>query len=100
MFPRRNWWMVIVGLLLFVPALLAAEIHSGKVLAVAAGSITIRDEKDMANEKVLVTADTKITRNGKAAKLTDIGIGDQAKIDASEIDGKLTAKSIEAFMPE
>lgn len=100
MFSRRNWWLVAVGLLAVVPTLLAAEIHSGKVLAVGSGSITIRDEKDMANEKVLVTADTKITRNGKPAKLTDIGVGDQAKINASEVDGKLTAKSIEAFQPE
>lgn len=100
MFPRRSLGLVAVLLLVLVPALLAAEIHSGKVLAVGTGAITIRDERDMANERILVTAETKITRNGKPAKLSDLGIGDMAKIDANEVGGKLTAKSIEAFMPE
>lgn len=80
--------------------LIAREIHEGKVLAVGNSSITIRDKRDMDDDRILVTAETKITRNGKPAKLSDIGLGDKAKIDASEVDGKLTAKTIEAFMPE
>jgi hypothetical protein len=101
MFARRNLGWVLLGLLVFVPALLAAaEIHSGRVLAVGATSITIRDERDMEDEKILVTAETKITRNGKPAKVSDLGIGDKAKVDANEAGGKLTAKSIEAFSAE
>lgn len=78
----------------------AAEVHKGKVLAVSDKSITIRDDRDMDDDMIRVTNETKITRNGKAAKLADIGIGDVAKIEATEVDGKLTAKSIDAFMPE
>ena len=101
MFARRNLGWVLLGLLVFVPAsLAAAEIHSGRVLAVGATSITIRDERDMEDEKILVTAETKITRNGKPAKISDLGIGDKAKVDANEAGGKLTAKSIEAFSAE
>jgi hypothetical protein len=101
MFPRRHFGLVLLGLLIVIPALLvAAEIHSGRVLAVGADSITIRDDRDKEDEKILVTAETKITRNGKPAKVSDIGIGDKAKVDAKEAGGKLTANSIEAFSAE
>jgi hypothetical protein len=101
MFARRNLGWVLLGLMAFVPSLLAAaEIHSGRVLAVGADSISIRDERDKEDERIIVTAETKITRNGKPAKISDIGIGDKAKVEATEAGGKLTAKSIEAFSAE
>lgn len=100
MLTRRLFCFVVVSLLSTALPLMAREIHEGKVLAVGASSITIRDARDIEDDRILVTAETKITRNGKPAKLSDIGLGDKAKIDASEVDGKLTAKSIEAFMPQ
>lgn len=101
MLSRRPIVVVTLGFALGAGLFLhAAEIHKGKVLAVGDKSITIRDDRDMDDDRILVTKDTKITRNGKPAKLADLGIGDLAKIDADEVDGKLTAKSIEAFMPE
>jgi hypothetical protein len=100
MLSRRLAVATIAAVFTLSLPLLAAEIHKGKVLAVNARSITIRDDGDMDDDRILVTAETKITRNGKPAKLADIGIGDMAKVDATEVDGKLTAKSIDAFMPE
>jgi hypothetical protein len=91
--------MVLVAVLGLTP-LLAMEIHSGKVLAVGKDYVTVRDKMDMDDDRIFVTAETKITRNGKAARLSDIGIGDLARVDAKEADGKLIAVTIDAMMPE
>jgi hypothetical protein len=101
MLSRRLFCMVtVVALIAGSTLALAAEIHSGKVLSIGKSSLTIRDDRDGEDELIQVTAETKITRNGKPAKLSDIGIGDKAKVDAKEAEGKLTAKSIEAFVLE
>ena len=99
MFALRCGIVLAVLLALILP-LQAAEVHSGKILSVGAKSITILDERDGEDENIAVTATTKITRNGKPAKLSELGVGDKAKIDATESGGKLTANSIEAFMAE
>jgi hypothetical protein len=96
----RSLLVALLILCLTTLPLLALELHSGKVLAVQQKSITIRDDRDNDDDKIMVTADTKITRNGKPAKISDIGIGDKATVDATEVDGKLVAKSIDAVMPE
>lgn len=72
------------------------EVHDGKVVAVGADSITILDRKDDETDKFIVNADTKITRNGKPAKLSDVQVSDRAKIVAVQEGGKLIAKSITA----
>ncbi|QDU25665.1 hypothetical protein ETAA8_07350 [Anatilimnocola aggregata] len=100
MFSKLMVSVVMVVMIGSTTSLLARELHVGKVLAAGNGSITIRDTRDMDDDRFVVTAETKITRNGKPAKLSDLGIGDQAKINATEANGKLTAVSIEAFMPE
>lgn len=100
MVARRLFCMVAVLALLGSPLLLAAEVHSGKVISVGKSSITVRDDRDGENDVIQVTGDTKITRNGKPAKLTDIAVGDKCKVEATDVQGKLQAKSIEAFMPE
>lgn len=86
--------------LLFAAPLLAREVHEGRILAVGESSITLRDRRDQEDDKIEVTADTKITRNGKPAKLSELAAGDKAKVEVAEAAGKLTAKSIQAFMPE
>jgi len=80
----------------------ADEIHEGKVVAVGEMTITILDRRDGDNDTFVVTAQTKITKNGKSAKLTDIQAGDMAKVTASalEMGGKLVAKEISAVAPE
>ena len=76
------------------------EAHEGKVLSVGTSSITVNDVKDGDNDKFEVTAETKITLNGKPAKLTDIQAGDRAKVTATGKGNKLVAKEIAARSPE
>ena len=99
MFTRHGFLVLLLLISLVLP-LIAAELHPGKILSVGTDSITILDDRDGEEEKVTVTPQTKITRNGKPAKLSDLAVGDKAKIDATESRGKLTAKTIEAFMAE
>lgn len=90
----------LIAVLALACPVLAWDLHTGQILAVGKSSITVRDSRDNEDEAIAVTAETKITRNGKPAKLSDLAIGDKAEVDATELDGKLTAKSIKAFMPE
>lgn len=76
------------------------EIHEGKVLSVSTSSITVNDIKDGDNDTFEVTAETKITLNGKPAKLTEIQAGDRAKVTATMKGDKFTAKEIAARSPE
>jgi hypothetical protein len=80
-------------------ALAADEIHEGKVVAVGDGKIMVLDNGDDDNDTFVVTAETKITRNGKPAKLSDVQPGDKAKVTAGSRDGMLMAKEIAAFAP-
>jgi hypothetical protein len=76
------------------------ETHQGKVISVGAGEIVVLDDKDGDNDRFAVSAETKITRNGKPAKLSEVFVGDRAKVIAAQVNGKLVAKSIEARAPE
>lgn len=80
----------------------ADEIHKGKVVAVGENTITVLDDRDGDNDSFAVSIQTKITKNGKPAKLSEIRVGDIAKVTASavEMDGKLVAKEISAVAPE
>lgn len=100
MTPGRSWLLALIAIVALSATLFARELHTGRIISVGATSITVRDDRDQENDKIEVTAETKITRNGKPAKLTDLAAGDKAKVDATDVGGKLTAKSIEAFMPE
>lgn len=100
MSPCRAFCFALAAAVTLTAPLLAFEIHSGRLISVGKSTVTIRDDRDGENDKIEVTAETKITRNGKPAKLSDLAVGDKTKVDASEVNGKLTAKSIEAFMPE
>lgn len=76
------------------------EVHEGKVVSVSDGKITVFDKRDSENDTFVVTAETKISRNGKPAKLSDIQAGDMAKIIATSQGAKLIAKQIIAAAPE
>lgn len=78
----------------------AEETHEGKVISVGAAEIVVLDNRDGDNDRFVVTAETKVTRNGKPAKLSEILAGDRAKVVAGSSDGKLVAKSIDARAPE
>lgn len=81
-------------------ALADDEVHEGKVLSVGTSSITVNDEKDGDNDTFTVTSDTKITINGKPAKLSELHAGDRAKVTATQKGDKLVAKEIAARSPE
>lgn len=88
------------ALLLARAALAADEFHEGKVIAVGDGKITVLDNRDDDNDTFIVTAETKIARNGKPAKLSDVQVGDKAKVTSAKRDGVLVAKEIAAVAPE
>jgi hypothetical protein len=76
------------------------EVHEGKVVSVSDGKITVLDKRDGENDTFVVTTETKISRNGKPAKLSDVQAGDMAKIIATSQGEKLIAKQIVAVAPE
>ncbi len=79
----------------------AEEPQEGKVIAVGKDSITILDKVEGDNDMYLVDGATKITRAGKAAKLSDIQVGDRVKIVVGRPEnGKQVAKEITALPPE
>jgi hypothetical protein len=82
------------------PLLAADEIHEGKVVSVGGGTITVLDKRDGDNDTFIVNAQTKLLRNGKPAKLSDIQPGDMAKVTAVSDGDKLVAKEVVAVAPE
>jgi hypothetical protein len=101
------WRSLIAAAVLGVAAILAVrsamaadEIHEGKVLSVGEGKITVLDNRDDDNDTFIVTSETKITRNGKPAKLSDVQAGDKARVSATSQGGMLIAKEIAATAPQ
>jgi hypothetical protein len=99
------WRSILAGVMLATliiairSAVAADEIHEGKVIAVGDGKITVLDNRDDDNDTFVVTAETKITRNGKPGKLSDVQPGDKAKVTAALRDGGLVAREIVAMAP-
>jgi hypothetical protein len=98
---RSNLLLVLLALLTFCiqAARAADEIHEGKVVVVGESTITVLDKRDGDQDTFVVTVQTKITKNGKSVKLSEIQAGDAVKVTASavEMDGKLVAKEIMAI---
>jgi hypothetical protein len=78
----------------------ADETHEGRVTSVGEGKITVFDKRDSENDTFIVNAQTKILRNGKPAKLSDVQPGDNAKVTAVADGDKLIANEITATAPE
>jgi hypothetical protein len=78
----------------------ADEVHEGKVVSVGEGRITVFDKRDSENDTFVVNAQTRILRNGKPAKLSDVQPGDMAKVTVVAEGDKLIAKEITATAPE
>ena len=78
----------------------ADEVHEGKVVAVTEGKMMVLDKRDSETDTFIVNAETKISRNGKPAKLSDVQAGDRAKVTATSQGEKLIAKEIVAAAPE
>lgn len=96
------WTAFLVGIVmsstvLAVPDLSAPSSHQGKVNGVGKAEIMVTDSKDGEIETFKVDDSTKITVDGKPARLVDIQVGFVAEITAEmSRDGKLTAKTINA----
>jgi hypothetical protein len=88
--------MVVAALV--VPAH-AADVYMGKVVTAGDGALVIV-EKDGDNEEFVVPQGTKITLDGKPAKLADLEAGDLVKVTAETKQGKLTASAIEGRSAE
>jgi hypothetical protein len=95
-------------LTLIVLALIAAQLaraeepQQGKVLSIDKDSITILDKVEGDNDTYVIDGATKITREGKPAKWSDVQVGDRVKITvaAGGAKGKMVAKEISALPPE
>jgi hypothetical protein len=95
--------MAAIGLLGAKAAKLADDLHEGKVLAVGTESLTVMGKTPGTDTHTfVVTAETKVTKNGKPGKLTDILVGDMVRVTASSAGagGKLVAKEIVAAVPK
>ena len=93
---------VLASLLIAAQIVCAEEPQEGKVLAVSKDSITILDKVEGDNDVYVIDAATKITREGKPAKWSDVQVGDRVKITvaAGGAKGKMVAKEISALPPE
>jgi len=85
--------------LLFAPALVRAEMFAGKVVVASADKLTIVD-KDGDNEEFIISADTKITLDGKPGRLDQLKAGDSVKVTATVSGEKIRASLVEARSAE
>jgi len=98
---RLSCWLALVFVAALALRATAEEPQEGKVLVVGKDSITILDKVEGDNDTYVVDAATKITREGKPAKLSDIQVGDRVKIVVGRpANGKMVAKEITALPPE
>jgi hypothetical protein len=98
---RVGPWVALLVVALVAVHARGEEPQEGKVLVVGKDSITILDKVEGDNDTYLVDAATKITREGKPAKLVDIQVGDRVKIVVGRPEkGKMVAKEITAMPPE
>jgi len=93
-------FVLVAAALVFQRAQAADEMFEGKVLSVGDGTLMIMGKTNNDNKAFTVNAETKVMRNGKPGKLSDVQIGDKAKISAAEMGGKLVAKEIVAASPD
>jgi hypothetical protein len=68
----------------------ADKIHDGTVVSVAEGKLVMSDKEGKNEHTHAIGLTTKITLNGKEAKLADLKKGDAVKVTADEA-GKVTA---------
>ena len=83
--------MCLVALSAFVSGAIAADkIHDGLVVSAADGKLVMTDKDGKNQHTHLVATTTKITLNGKEAKLTDLKKGDAVKVTADP-EGKIVS---------
>ena len=81
-------------LMALTPTKAADDTFEGKVLGVGEDKLMLMGKTNADNRTFSVTAETKVTRNGKPAKLADIQTGDKAMVTFSGSGTNLAAKQI------
>lgn len=95
--PQVIVWIAFLAGVVTSVAAAAPSTHQGRITAVGKAEIMVLDTKDGESETFTVNAETKISVDGKPAKLVDLQSGFTAEITAEQgTDGKLTAKMIVA----
>ena len=84
----------VIVLISSMPAM-GKEVHTGKIVFASDSKLVISDV-DEVNEVFVVSEDAKITRNGQAAQLSDLAVGDAVRVIATRKDGKRIATAINA----
>ncbi len=85
--------------LLVAPDASSGRMFAGKVVVASAGKLTIVD-KDGDNEEFIISADTKITLDGKPSRLDQLKAGDSVKVTATVSGEKIMASLVEARSAE
>jgi len=75
--------------LLMLPASAAEKTHEGSVVSVSEGKLVMVDKDGKNEHSHVIAVTTKVTIDGKAAKLADLKKGDKIKVTQDE--GKVTA---------
>ena len=78
----------------------ADDVFEGKVVSLNDNAIMIMGKTNNDTKAFTVNMDTRITRNGKPGKLSDVQLGDKAKVTASGSGVNMLAKEIIANSPE
>jgi hypothetical protein len=91
-----RFWAAAALLLTCVTVRAADDNYDGKVISVSDNTLMVMVKGTNDNRSFAVSAETKITRNGKPAKLSDIQMGDKAQVTASGTAPNLAAKEIVA----
>lgn len=112
LFRAKGWWAMwrqtaAVGMVVFAanlavlaPARAADDTFEGKVLGVGEDKLMLMGKTNADNRTFQVTAETKVTRNGKPAKLAEIQTGDKAMVTFTGSGTNLAAKQIVVAAPE
>jgi hypothetical protein len=97
--PLARFWLICLILGLGVSTALAMATYEGKVVLAGDAKLTVV-ETDGDNVEFVVSKETKITRDGKPAKLSDLEPGDSVRVTAEMSRTKLVASVIEARTAE
>lgn len=68
----------------------ADKTHEGTVVSTAEGKLVMTGKDDKGEHSHMIAAATKVTLDGKSAKITDLHKGDMVKVTADD-SGKVSA---------
>ena len=90
MFARMLLVGAALALMLTQFASAADKTHDGTVVSTAEGKLVMADKDGKGEHTHMIAATTKVTLDGKSAKITDLHKGDMVKVTTDE-GGKVSA---------